>query len=56
MSVIRCARALLVTPYKLRMANNWQTVRTDAHLDPGTSSPSPMSVPASSIRVSVSPM
>ena len=26
MSVIRCACALLVTPYKLRIVNNWATV------------------------------
>ena len=26
MSMIRCACALLVTPYKLRMATNWPTV------------------------------
>ena len=35
MSIIRCACALLVTPYGLRIVNNWPTVEPDVRsIDP----------------------
>ena len=37
MSVIRCACALLVTPYKFRIVNNWPTVKWDAEQIEGRS-------------------